>query len=167
MKRFVLFASILFTCMFAACSSTTTPTPKANLRVMHASPDAGLVNVLLDDKNFLSSFPFKDAIGFNQVDAGKRNIKINTTPITTGTTTSTSVPLVNLSQDLMEGRYYTIIAANTAAAVEPLVINEDNSAPPADKLRLKVVHAAPAAPAVDIYLSTSDDITLASLSPVV
>lgn len=159
MKRFVLFASILLTGILAACGSTTTPAPKANLRVMHASPDAGLLDISLDDKNFLTVFPFKDAIGFNQVDAGKRSIKFATTAVTTGTTTTASVPLLNVSQDLVEGRFYTVIAANNVAAIEPLVIEEDNTEPAAGKLRLRVVHAAPAAPAVDIYISTSADAT--------
>ncbi|MGB8856674.1 MAG: DUF4397 domain-containing protein [Burkholderiales bacterium] len=168
MKRIVLLASILFAGILAACGSSTKLEPKANLRVMQASPDAGLIDVLLDDKTILSSFPFKDAIGFNQVNAGTRNVKFNTTAITSGTTTIPSTQLLSVTQDLVADRYYTVIAANNLAAIEPLIIDEDNSSPPDGKLRLRVVHAAPAAPAVDIYVaSPSDDITLASFPPAV
>ncbi|MGB8337913.1 MAG: DUF4397 domain-containing protein [Burkholderiales bacterium] len=160
MKRLLLLASILFTGLFAACGSTVTPTPKANLRVMHASPDAGAVDVLLDDKKILTGFAYKSAIAFDQVDAGARNIKVNATGVTTS--------LINTTQNLAQGRYYTVIAANTASAAVPLVVDDDNSAPPAGSLRLRFVHAAPAAPAVDIYISKpSDDITLASAPPAI
>jgi hypothetical protein len=158
MKRFALLASILLTGFFAACGSSTNPVPKANLRILHASPDAAAIDVLIDDKKILSGFFFKDAIGYNQVEAGSRNIKINTTATTNGATTTASVPLLNFSKELAEGRYYTVIAANTASAIEPLVIDEDSAEPPTGKLRLRVVHAAPAAPAVDIYVSAQADV---------
>jgi hypothetical protein len=165
MKRIFLLVSILLTGLLAACNSTNDPKPQANLRVMHASPDGGLLDILLDDKRILRNFGYKDAIGFNQVEAGARNIKADTVVTTTVTTATT---LLNTTQNLVEGRYYTVIAANTAAAIEPLVIDEDGSAPPTGKLRLKVVHAAPSAPAVDIYVSSpTDDVTLVALSPAV
>lgn len=159
MKQIYLLAAILLTGMLAACGSTTDPKPQANLRVMHASPDAGLIDILLDNKKILRNFSYKDAIGFNQVDAGARNLKADTVITTTKPTATT---LLNTTQNLAEGRYYTVIAANTAAALEPIVIDEDGSAPAAGQLRLRVVHAAPAAPAVDIYVATSQDITSAT-----
>jgi hypothetical protein len=162
MKRIFLLASILFTGILAACGSTTDPKPQANFRIMHASPDGGLIDILLDDKRIIRNFSYKDAIGFNQVDAGARNIKANTIVTTTAATPTT---LLNTTQNLVEGRYYTVIAANNAAAIEPLVIDEDGSAPATGQLRLRVVHAAPAAPAVDIYVTPSQDIT--SLNPAV
>jgi Domain of unknown function (DUF4397) len=162
MKRIFLLASVLITGMLAACGSTTTPAPKANLRVMHASPDAGLLDILLDDKKILRNFIYKDAIGFNQVEAGARNIKANTIVTTTVTTPTT---LLNTTQNLVEGRYYTVITANTAAALEALVVDEDGSVPAAGQSRLRVVHAAPAAPAVDIYVTPGQDI--AAVNPAV
>ena len=56
MKRIYLLAAILFTGLLAACGSTTSPAPKANLRVMHASPNGGLLDISLDDKKILRNF---------------------------------------------------------------------------------------------------------------
>ena len=51
---------------------------------------------------------------------------------------------------------YTVIAVNQVAAIEPLVIT-DSDTPAAGFAQLTVVHGAPGAPAVDVYVSGPDD----------
>jgi Domain of unknown function (DUF4397) len=145
--------------LLAACGQTTDPKPQANLRILHASPGAAGVDVLLDGGRILTGFTYKDATAFNQVEAGKRNIKVFAT-------TTTTPALIDASPDLVEGKYYTVIAANSVAAIEPLVIEDDGVAPATGKLKLRVAHLAPKAGAVDIYLTApTDDILSTSFAP--
>lgn len=168
MKRLFLFASLLVLSALAACSSSTTPKPQTNLRIVNASPDAGSIQVLLDDKIILSGLSFKDGISYNQVEAGTRNIKLVIPAVTAGTTPTPLKLLLDITQDLLEGHFYTVIAANNSAAIEPIIIDEDSSAPASGKLRIRVIHTAPAAPAVDIYVSAlTDDATLAGATPAI
>jgi hypothetical protein len=46
-----------------------------------------------------------------------------------------------------------VIASGLAADIEPLVLEDDNSAPAAGNVRVRAVHGAPSAPAVDIYIT--------------
>jgi Domain of unknown function (DUF4397) len=169
MKRFVLLALILFSTVLAACGTSTTSTPKANLRVLHASPDTGAVDILLDTKTILSGLTYKDAFGYDQIDAGQHTININTTAIAVGPTFPVAIPtspLLTITPTMLEGHFYTVIAANKASALEPVVIDEDNTEPAAGLLRLRVAHVAPAAPAVDVYVvSPTTDINPASVAP--
>jgi Domain of unknown function (DUF4397) len=168
MKRLFLLASLLLLSALAACSSSTTPKPQTNLRIINASPDAGSIQVLLDDKIILSGLGFKDGISYNQIDAGTRNIKLVIPAVTTGTTPTPLKLLLDITPNLLEGHFYSVIAANNAAAIEPIIIDEDSSAPASGKLRVRVVHTAAAAPAVDIYVSAlTDDATLAGATPVI
>ncbi len=168
MKRLLLLASLLLISALAACGSTTSPKPQANIRIVNASPDVGAIQVLLDDNIILSGLGFKDAISYNQVDAGTRNIKLVIPAVTTGTTPTPLKQLVNVTQELLEGHFYTVIAANNSAAIEPLIIDDDSGEPAAGKLRIRVAHVAPAAPAVDIYVSALTDVaTLVGATPAI
>ena len=117
----------------------------AQLRVIHASPDAPSVDVLLDDVIVLSNVAFKQ---FNQdylaVDAGTHNIKVNAS----GTTTS----VIDATPSFLAGTDYTVLAVNFLADIEPLVLVDDNTPPCAGKAKVRVIHASPDAPNVDVLL---------------
>ena len=69
-----------------ACSDddTTEPTPvTANVRVVHASPDAPNVDVLVDNVVVLTNVPYEAASAYLAVPAGTRNFKVNATGTTT------------------------------------------------------------------------------------
>ena len=48
---------------------------------------------------------------------------------------------------------YTVIASGLVAAIEPIVLEDDNSAPAAGNVKVRAIHGAPSAPAVDIYVT--------------
>jgi hypothetical protein len=91
------------------------PTPgNARLRVIHASPDAPNVDVLVDDMVVLTNVPFKAISDYLDVSAGARNIKVNAT--------GTSTTVIDVTPTLVDGKVYTVIALNQLSAIEPLLL---------------------------------------------
>jgi len=148
----VAVASALAACGGGGASSTD----QAQVRVVHASADAPNVDVFAGSTKVLSDVPYKAASGLLTVDAGDLPVKVTAT----GSDKAVIAATLKLAKDTVT----TVIALNTLAKIEPLVITESKLPPAAGKARLRVVHAAPAAPAVDVYL-TAPNAALAAATP--
>jgi hypothetical protein len=132
----------------AACSDeddNTGPEGAARVRVVHASPDAPDVDVLLDDAEVLADVPYLTASDYLDVPAGNLNLKVNAA--------GTATTVVDADLSLVDGTDYTVIATGLAEAIEPIVLQDDNSAPASGNARVRAIHGAPGAPAVDIYVT--------------
>lgn len=145
----------------AACDDTdddtTAPAVQtAQLRVLHASPDAPNVDVLLDGTLALSNVPFRTASSYLAVPAGTRNLRVRAA--------GTSTVVIDQNAATVAGRSYTVLATGRAASLAPLVLEDDLTAPAAGSVKLRVVHAAPAAGAVDVYV-TAPTADLATATP--
>lgn len=137
------------------------PPPDPSLiRVIHASPDAPAVNVLLNGTEAVSGLDYGQSTGFAEVTAGATDIVVQGI-IPGGNADVISVP----GFDLAEGARNTIMAINAVATIDALVVAESAAEPGATQVALAVVHAAPAAPQVDIFVAApGTDIT--TLTPV-
>lgn len=143
----------------AACSDDNNTGPaasEARVRVVHASPDAPAVDVLVDGSEVLADVPYRAASGYLDVTAGSRNLKVNAA----GTTTS----VIDANVNLMDSADYTVIASGLVANIAPIVLEDDNSAPAAGNVRVRAIHGAPSAPTVDIYV-TAPGADLATQTP--
>jgi hypothetical protein len=133
----------------AACGDDDeTPGPvvaDARVRVVHASPDAPSVDVLVDDAVALSNVPYLGVSDYLEVPSGSRNLKVNAA--------GTATTVIDADADLAEDGEYTVIASGLASAIEPIVLVDDNSAPAPGNVRVRAIHGAPSAPAVDIYVT--------------
>jgi Domain of unknown function (DUF4397) len=118
---------------------------QAKVRVLHASPDAPAVDVTVNNTSIAANAPFKTATAFTNTNAGKGTVKVNVA--------GTSTTVISATPDFNAGRSYTIIAANKVAAIEPLIIDDDGAAPASGQVKVRVVHGAPSAPAVDVYVT--------------
>ena len=121
------------------------PLDSASIRVLHASPDAPNVDVLLDNQVVLSDVSYKQASEFLSVLAGTRNVKVNAA--------GTSTTVIDADLALAFDSFTTIIATNFLAQIEPLVLPDDNAPPSGNLLKIRVVHSAPSAPPVDVYVT--------------
>ena len=150
--------ALLFSSAAAACSDDdpTGPVSTAQLRVVHASPDAPNVDVLVDGAVALADVPYRTASPYLEVPAGARNLRVRPT----GTTTV----VIDADADLSAARAYTVLATGRADALEPLVLEDDLAAPAAGNVKVRLVHASPSAGNVDIYV-TAPSADLASTSP--
>lgn len=123
---------------------TTAPSvDKSSVLVTHASPDAPGVDLLVDNVKVNSAaLTFPNSTGYLSVNSGTRNIKVNVA----GTSTS----VINADLPLVKNVSYSIFAVNTVANLEPLVIEDDLTAPAAGNAHVRFIHLSPDAPAVDI-----------------
>lgn len=144
----------------AACSDDdepTAPAPTAAVRVVHASPDAPNVDVLVDDAVALTNVPFPANSPYLDVPAGARRLRVRAT--------GGSTAVIDATPTLTAGTSYTVLATGLLANISPLVATDDRSAPPAGQVKIRVIHAAPAAAGVDVY-ATAPGASLATSTPV-
>jgi len=158
LKNPTLALTLLATLAVSACNNdddVTAPATTAELRVVHASPDAPNVDVLVDNTAALTNVAYKAASTYLQVPSGSRNLKVRAT----GTTTV----VIDQTATLNQGSAYTVIATGRVASIAPLVLTDDQTSPAAGNVRLRLVHASPAAGNVDIYVNApTADITTAT-----
>lgn len=145
--RFTQLALVLAAALgAAACDDDNTgPDSEARVRVVHASPDAPNVDVLIDGAAVLTDVPFGAASTYLPVEAGDRELQVRAA--------GTSTVVIEDDQDLDDGSDYTVIASGLVASISALELADDNSAPAAGQIKLRVVHGAPSAPAVDVYVT--------------
>ena len=160
MKLKLLSLLLAATALSAACSDdddNTGPEGEARVRVVHASPDAPSVDVLLDDAEVLSDVPYLASSAYLATSAGDHNLKVNAA--------GTATTAIDADVTLADGTDYTVIASDLVAAITPIVLADDNTAPAAGNARVRAIHGAPSAPAVDIYV-TAPGVDLGAATPV-
>lgn len=121
----------------------------ARIRVVHASPDAPAVDVLVNNGKVLEALPFKEYSEYLPVPAGTYEVKVNVS----GTTTT----VLSANPTLQAGRFYTAMAvgfAGKAPALELLLLSDEIVEPRSGQVRVRAIHAAPSAPAVDVYVTS-------------
>ena len=160
MKLKLLTLLLATSALTAACSDdddNTGPDGQARVRVVHASPDAPAVDVLVDDSKALSDVSYLTASDYVELADGAHNVKVNAA--------GTSTTVIDADVDLADGSDYTVIASGLIEAIEPIVLEDDNSTPAAGTARVRAIHGAPSAPAVDVYV-TAPGADLEAASPV-
>ncbi len=139
---------LLVGALTGACSDdddNTGPDGGARVRVVHASPDAPDVDVLVDGAEVLADLPYLGASDYLDVPAGERSLTVNVA--------GSATPVIDADVDLGDGADYTVIAGGSAASIAPIVLEDDNSAPATGNAKVRAIHGAPGAPAVDIYVT--------------
>ncbi|MDQ2071935.1 DUF4397 domain-containing protein [Haloarcula sp. NS06] len=127
----------------------------AAVRVAHMSPNAPNVDVYVEGDAVLEDVPFGAVSEYLDVRAGERSVEITAAGDPDTSVFSGSVPVEADTE-------YTIAAIGEIGddadqAFEPLVLEDDNSDPGGDTARVRLVHASPDAPAVDVTLASNGD----------
>lgn len=118
--------------------------------VVHASPDAGLVDVYIDDELALSGLTYGTLNDFVPVEAGDRRIRV----VPSGAAVDDAV--IDRQVELTEGVAYEVSAIGLLADIGVAVLPVDTVPLAADAARVRLVHAAPDAPAVDVAVVGGD-----------
>ena len=150
----------------AACNSSNKPAkvepaaPQFELQVLHGSPDAPPVNVLVNGAIALADVDYKTGSGHVSLEAGVYTIQVD--GILPGGNATVIGP-VDLA--FARGKIYTIAAVNSVASIEPVIIEQPDTEVGAGAARLFVLHGAAGAPTVDVYV-TAPGANLAASAPV-
>ena len=118
--------------VLAACDSDNNiqpeqvvPQPPATLKlqVLHGSPDAPAVNVLVNGSEELSNVDYKVGSAQLMLDEGTYSVQVD--GILPGGNATVIGPV---DLDLSGDTVYTIAAVNNVAAIEPVVISQPDTA---------------------------------------
>ena len=118
---------------------------RARVRVVHASPDAPNVDVVLDSKTVLSNVAYKTASSYLTIKAGQHTAKVNVAG--TQTTVITESGVFAGKSDT------TILAVDKVANITGLVLTDNNTPPTSGNVKVRVIHASPSAGNVDVYVT--------------
>lgn len=113
------------------------------VRVVHASPDAPAVDVLVNGAAAFKNASFKGVTDYASLAAGSYGVQV----VPAG---QTDPAVISATLSLDADKDYTVVAVGKLANIEPLVLVDNNAAPAAGKAHVRFVHASPDAPAVDI-----------------
>lgn len=141
MKRVAL---LVFFAVISACGGDS-DSSDANVRILHNSPDAPAVDALVDGERVVEGATFPNATGYIPVEAGARRVSV--------APTNTETFVIDSTLRLEADTRYTVAAVNKVASIEPLLLVDETSPPSSGKAKVRVVHGAPSAPAVDVYVT--------------
>lgn len=148
-NAFIFLAISLFAFSLTACSDddpvTPNPVPTAKVMVIHASPDAPGVDLLVDNTVAGTNLTFPNNTGYLDINAGVRNVKVNVT--------GTQTTVIGADLNIMANTAYSAFAVNTVANLEPIILVDNLSTPASGKAHVRFIHLSPDAPAVDITLT--------------
>lgn len=144
-----LIRSTLALLVVAGLSMASAQAQNSRVRVVHASPDAPAVDVLVNNSlRLFQNAEFEDVTQYQSVPAGFYNVKV----VPSGAGAGSAVIDANLN--LAYYKDYTVVAVNRLNSIEPIVLEDDNSAlanvTTPGSARVRFVHASANAPEVDI-----------------
>ena len=123
----------------------------ARIRIVHASPDAPAVDIYVNNAMVLENLPFREYSEYLSLPAASYEVAIKVT--------GTDTTVKTLPASIASGKDYTAIAVGYAGAgmtpgFDVLVTEDNNEYAPDNQVKLRVIHAAPGAPEVDVYATT-------------
>ncbi|MFB6170242.1 MAG: DUF4397 domain-containing protein [Haloarculaceae archaeon] len=126
----------------------TTTQGTAMARVGHLSPNAPNVDVYVDGDVVLSDVPFGTISDYLELPAGAHTIRI--TPAGDSETTVFEGDVTVEADQVYTALAIGEVGENVDQPFQPLVLTDNNTPPDSGTARLRVVHASPDAPAVDV-----------------
>ena len=162
LSKLLVASSIL---MLAACDSDDNdPAPTTTLQVLHASPNAPAVDVLVNGEEALSDVDYKDSSGWLSLDAGTYSVEVQ------GILPDGNAPVIGPVDLAFEAdTVNTVVALNDLQNIEPVVLTQPDTPVSAGAARVWVLHAAAnvqelVGGPVDVYV-TAPDADLAAEAP--
>ncbi|RIH82128.1 hypothetical protein Mlute_02592 [Meiothermus luteus] len=118
----------------------------AFVRFAHLVPDAPSVDILSGGNKVFEAQGFKDVTYYAEVPAGNLTLTVQTTG-------QNPTKVVDVVLRVQAGKYYTVMALGTASSLRTQVV-EDRLAPAEGVAKVRIIHASPDAPAVDVALKS-------------
>jgi len=120
------------------------------VRVMHASPDTPAVDIFVDGQKAVTALAFPKDTGYVALPAGAHNVKVFVSP-----STGTGQPALEANLNVAKGKDYTVLAVGEVgkSTLALLPLEDNNALPAAGKAHVRLIHASPDAPAVDVVVA--------------
>lgn len=154
-------AMLISTSVFlVGCDDDDDDSPdNATLNVFHASPDAPDVQLSVDG-SVIGTLDYKEATGLITLREGSHDILVLDNIVGSGGT------VIDLSgTTLTEDVRYDVLAINNVASLDTLILADDSPSVASSDVKVRVVHAAPSAPEVDVFV-TAPGADLSASTPI-
>lgn len=125
----------------------------AFIRVVHASPDVGTVDVFVDGAKMLSSFQYATVTGYVPLPAGSHKVQI----ALIGKGIGASV--ISQTIAVQAGQAYTVAALGTMASGFSLQVFTDNNMVVGNIAKVRVYHLSPGTGTVNVTASNGTDVS--------
>lgn len=119
----------------------------ARVRVIHASPDAPAVDVLVNGEVAVEGLAYQSGTAYLELAAGDYQFQV----VPAGGDAADAV--IDTMATVEAGVWYSVVAVGLVADIQPLVVIDNITEPAAGQAHIKVVHASPDAPPVDIAVA--------------
>lgn len=137
----------------------------AGLRLLHASPDAPAVDVLVDDEVVLSGAGFGSFAGYDEYAAGEHTVQV----VPAGGDPADAV--VDATVSLEADVDHTLAVFGLLEDIDATLLTDDTESAPEDGSLVRAVHLSPDAPNVDVAVEGGEpvisDLAYPSASPYV
>lgn len=118
---------------------------RSRVRVLHVSPDAPAVDIYVDGSKAVSNLSYGQVSQYGELSSGRHNFKV----FQTGAGPQGKA-VIDADVELSGGQDYTVAAVGTVQNIQPKVLNDTTQAPGRNRAKVRVFHASPDAPAVDV-----------------
>ena len=148
MKRIFVLLPVFVLLLFASRPALADGGP-AHLRIIHASPDAPAVNVMVDGRIVFPGLTYGYVTHYIMLEPETYNVKVVSAD-------RDQAIVIDADLTLESGKRYSVLAVGELANIEPLVLEDETETPEWGKAKVRVVHASPDAPAVDVTVKDGD-----------
>jgi hypothetical protein len=131
--------------------------PLANVRIIHASPDAPAVDVYLNGERWVRNARFNTVTGYVTPRAGDARLQV----VPRNRSLEQGPVLVDMPVQFGAGKAYTFAIAGMADKLSAPFFFDDLNAPGKGRARVRFIHLSPDAPAVDVTLPENGNAKLA------
>jgi hypothetical protein len=135
-KIFLIPMLMIMTVLMTTSAFAMGSSRDAEVRVIHASPDAPNVDVLVDGAVAFENAPFRGITEYASLSPGTYNVQV----VPSG---ATAPVVIDEDLTLQPRQDYTVLAVDTLDSIMPLVLRDRNTWVPKYGSRLRFVHASP------------------------
>ncbi len=120
------------------------------VRVMHASPDTPAVDIFVDGAKAVTALAFPNNTPYVTLPAGGHNVKVFVSP-----SDGTGSPALEANLEIVAGKDYTVLAVGEVGkgTLGLEVFEDNNSTPSGNNAHIRLIHASPDAPPVNVAVS--------------
>jgi len=123
------------------------------VRIMHASPDTPPVDIFVDGQKAVTALAFPNNTGYVALPAGGHNVKVFVSP-----SDGTGTPALQATLEVVAGKDVTVLATGRVGdgSLALTVFEDDNSTPSGNNAHIRLIHASPDAPPVNVAVAGTD-----------